>query len=149
MKIKELKINTINIPFKYRVKHSSAKRYCTESILVTAESKDNTGYGEGCPRLYVTSETIETAYDFFNKYKEEILDIHNLEDLNNWVKNNESIIDINPAAWCSVELALLDLFAKEKKKSIEQLLNLNSLQGEFHYTAILGIDEPSIFKKAV
>jgi L-Ala-D/L-Glu epimerase len=51
-------------------------------------------------------------------------------------------IDLNPAAWCAVELALLELFAKNRGVTIEALLGLPALAGSFRYTAVIG-DAPA------
>jgi len=74
MKLKELSAKKIEIPFKVNFKHALANRVKTESILVIAESSNgNIGYGEGCPRSYVTNESVDTALNFIRNYKKQIL----------------------------------------------------------------------------
>jgi len=139
MNIISLKVKSLEIPFKISFKHNTADRSSTQSILVTAQSKNgNKGYGEGCPRTYVTSEDIDTSILFFKKHKESIQKITSLGDLKIWMNNKEKDIDNNPAAWCAIELALLDLLGKEENKTIEELLCLPKLDGDFQYTAVLG-----------
>jgi len=139
MKIRDIEIREIRIPFNFRFKHSSAERMCTESVLVIARSvNDNFGYGEGCPRSYVTGETIESCLGFFKKYKPSIARIETLGDIRSWLKNSKNEIDKNPSIWCAVELALLDLLAKEQTQSIEGLLALHEVDNEFFYSAVLG-----------
>src|SRR5262249_61917696 len=48
----------------------------------------------------------------------------------------------SPSAWCAIECALLDLFAREHGQSVEALLGLASPGGPHVYTAVLGNDEP-------
>ncbi|MGH8718511.1 MAG: mandelate racemase/muconate lactonizing enzyme family protein [Burkholderiales bacterium] len=55
-----------------------------------------------------------------------------------WVAEHCDDIDTNPAAWCAVELALLDLLGKKTGESVEALLGLAELGGAFQYTAVLG-----------
>jgi len=140
MMLAELSLMKLKIPFKVSFKHSSAARNVTQSILIAAKSEcGKTGLGEGCPREYVTHETIESATNFFETEREKLIGkIHSLESLKGYVQENEALIDNNPAAWCAIELALLDLIAKENKQSLENLLGLPQLAGTFRYTAVMG-----------
>ena len=140
MTLTELSLIKLKIPFKVSFKHSSAERNMTQSILVAAKSASgNIGLGEGCPREYVTHETVESATAFFETHREILIGkIHSLESLQDFVRDNEALIDNNPAAWCAIELALLDLLAKENKQSLEKILGLPQLNGDFRYTAVLG-----------
>ena len=66
-----LTIEKLEIPFKQAFAHATAIRSYTESILVKAESSNGViGVGEGCPRSYVTGETIQTATSFFDSHRE-------------------------------------------------------------------------------
>ncbi len=146
MKIKSLILSELNIPFKISFKHSSATRTQTESVVVIAESDSGLkGFGEGCPRPYVTGETLKTAHRFFNTHRDSLLNITRLEDLQSWISENKKAIDANPAAWCAIELALLDILGREAGQSIEGLLGVPELSGEFRYTAVLGINPPDVF----
>ena len=140
MTLTELSLIKLKIPFKVSFKHSSAERSMTQSILVAAKSASgNIGLGEGCPREYVTHETVESATAFFETQREILIGkIHSLESLQDFVRDNEALIDSNPAAWCAIELALLDWLAKENKQSLEKTLGLPQLSGNFRYTAVLG-----------
>ena len=139
MKLKHLSAKKLEIPFKVNFKHALANRVKTESILVIAKSSNgNIGYGEGCPRSYVTNESVDTALNFIRNYKKQILGISTLQYLKSFIESNKKVIDINPAAWCAVELALLDLLGKETKQSVEKLLKLPKLRTEFRYTAVIG-----------
>jgi L-alanine-DL-glutamate epimerase-like enolase superfamily enzyme len=61
------------------------------------------------------------------------------------VAANVSRIDANPAAWCAIELALLDVIGKEKHQSLETLLSVPPIAGPFQYTAVLGAENPESF----
>lgn len=138
--ISQLVLKKINIPFKVRFRHASAERNETSSLWVEATSESGvTGYGESCPRPYVTGETIETACTFFSQFNSEICnEIDSLVSLQEWMVMHQSQVDANPAAWCAIELAILDLLAKLEEKTVETFLHLSPLQGLFHYSAILG-----------
>jgi L-alanine-DL-glutamate epimerase-like enolase superfamily enzyme len=98
-----------------------------------------TGHGEGCPREYVTGESLEQALSFVGRLRSSVLsEIHDLASLSEWMKRHEEDIDANPAAWCAIELALLDLFSTESGQSVETALGLRGLTGEYRYSAVLG-----------
>lgn len=139
MRLTDLKMEVLNIPFKVRFHHASAIRSSTEAILVRATTDSGLqGIGEGCPRHYVTGETLTSVQNFFQQYRSYFLSIDSVESLQEWTRNNEYAINSNPAAFCAVELALLNTLAKDMGKTSEALLSLPELSGEFFYTAILG-----------
>lgn len=137
--LNKLTLQQLHIPFKVAFSHASATRSTTESVLVTASSNEKCGYGEACPRSYVTQETFSSVEAFFNKCQSSLLkQVDSLSSLRQWANDHVQEIDQNPAAWCAIELACLDLFANERGQSVEQLLGLPQLAGEFAYTAVLG-----------
>ncbi len=147
MQLRDLFIENLNIPFKVSFQHSSDDRAATEAVLVTAVTENAIqGVGEGCPRHYVTGEKLETAHDFFNAHRSDFLNISKLVELKSWMENHKLEIEKNPAAFCAVELALLDVLAKEQLQSVEELLSLAKLSGEFRYTAVLGASNPDNFQ---
>lgn len=143
-----LVLNQVIIPFKAKFCHASAERSETSSLWVEAISGNGvTGYGESCPRPYVTGETIESARTFFSRYQGELCnEIVNLISLREWMLKHLSEIDVNPAAWCAIELAILDMLAKQEGKTIESFLNLPPLQGSFQYSAVLGDSDFESFR---
>jgi L-alanine-DL-glutamate epimerase-like enolase superfamily enzyme len=149
MNLSRLTIKKIKIPFKVSFKHSSATRAATQSIWVEATSDSGlVGYGEGCPREYVTHESIETAFRFFaENHADVVVRARDLEGVRTWSQANKEKIDANPAAWCAMELALLDLIAKEQRCAIEKLLGLPEINSPFQYSAVLGDSELDAFEK--
>lgn len=143
-----LTIHELKIPFKQAFTHATATRSCTESILVKAELPNGVvGVGEGCPRKYVTRETIQTARKFFEFHRQEWEKFKSVNDLQSWMTTNSQSIDENPASLCAVELALLDCWGQQNKQSIESLLSLSELSGQFQYSAVLGTENSASFEK--
>ena len=140
MKIASLELKPLRIPFRVAFKHASAERSETQAVLAIARSADGlTGYGEGCPRDYVTGETDASVAAFFETHRNDIQStVADLTSLHAWCDRHEADIDKNPAAWCALELALLDLFAKRDNRPVESLLGLPPLAGPFVYSAVLG-----------
>lgn len=148
MKIKYIKLKSINIPFKTSFKHASATRTQTETVIALVTSADGiVGYGEGCPRYYVTRETVATCLAFLELHQKNILSINSIESLKDFVVQNRSVIDDNPAAWCAIETALLDVLGKTEEKSIESLIRVPEITNHvFNYTAVLGVSNKAAFQ---
>lgn len=148
MQIHSLRLFRIDIPFKLSFGHHSATRSQTESIWVEARTTSGVkGIGEGCPRAYVSAETLASAQRFFRQVQPEILAITCLEQLRAWVKAHRTQIDAQPAAWCAIELALLDALAREAGQSLEALLGLPELRGGYTYSAVLGTGPAESFQR--
>ena len=97
-------------------------------MIAIAHGADGlTGYGEGCPRSYVTGETMDSAARFFATSKESLeSSVTGIEDLRAWISAHRTEIDANPAAFAAIEIALLDLFARRAGKTLEACLGLPS-----------------------
>lgn len=127
-------------PLRFQFSHASAKRQSTENILVRCTGEHGfVGYGEGCPRSYVTGESIESTVAFVQSHSAAFSEsVTSLQDLQNWISQNSGIINTNPAAFCAMELALLDCLSQQHAMRIEQFLNLPALSGNYPYTAVVG-----------
>jgi L-alanine-DL-glutamate epimerase-like enolase superfamily enzyme len=87
----------------------------------------------------VTGEDPDTARSFFLRHRNALTQsIRSLDDLTRWETDNRTEIDRNPAAWCSIELALLNLLALDEGISIDRLLGESEPSGTFRYTAVVG-----------
>ena len=96
-----LRFHTLHIPFRQRFSHASASRDATSSLWVEALGTDGrTGYGEACPRPYVTGETLDTARGFFAAVRDEVMaEIRDAATLRAWVDENAARINLHPSAW--------------------------------------------------
>lgn len=138
--IESIDAQALEIPFKTAFAHASASRNAMYSLWVEARLSDGaTGFGEGCPRDYVTGETLAGSLAFVARHREIWPQkIRDFESLVAWIRVHRAEIDADPAAWCAVELALLDAFARQAGKTVEASLGLPALDGKFRYTAVLG-----------
>jgi L-Ala-D/L-Glu epimerase len=139
---------SLRIPFKVAFKHASAERKATQTVWVEARASDGTaGYGEGCPREYVTSENLVCAREFISSHRDGWGEsLRSIDTVREWVTAHDSDIDANPAAWTAVELAVLDLLGKSQRCTVESLLGLPQLHGRYQYTAVLGDASPEAFR---
>jgi L-Ala-D/L-Glu epimerase len=140
----ELELAPLRIPFRAPFRHAAAERRSTETVWVRARSHAGAiGHGEGCPRCYVTGEDVRSAAAFFDRHRGALLrEIAAPADLERYAAAHEAEIDRNPAAWCAIELALLDVLAREADVSVEALLGLPELRGSFRYSAVVGVRAP-------
>ena len=138
--IRRFELKALGIPFKSTFRHASAERAETASVWVEAVGDGGvSGFGESCPRPYVTGETLDTARAFFERHEAVLrAEIGDQASLTVWIAAHVDELDANPAAWCAIELSILDLLAKKRHQTVEAFLSLPQLQGQFHYSAVLG-----------
>jgi L-alanine-DL-glutamate epimerase-like enolase superfamily enzyme/pimeloyl-ACP methyl ester carboxylesterase len=138
-----LHFSELRVPLKMTFRHASATRTHGESLWVEASRGGHRGYGEGCPRSYVTGETRASCTQWLVTWGDRIgSECISLDALRGWLAEHAAIIDASPSAWCAIECALLDLFAREREQSVEALLELPPPAGPHVYSAVLGDDEP-------
>ena len=134
MKIRDLSLFIVELPFRFAFNHSLAKRSYSTNLIVKAVIETNngnlvTGYGEGIPREYVTGETIEQAsnllkHSYFPHFiDQEFSNAPELVDFLAHQFNNFGLEETaQGASWCALELALLDAACKADNISLLQLL---------------------------
>ena len=103
------------------------------SVWVEGQRGAHTGLGEGCPRPYVTHETTPDALQWLAGLDAPA----SFEALQAFTRERAADIDLHPGAFCALELALLDLFARERGVSVEKLLGVPETRTGFQYTAVV------------
>jgi len=137
-----LRFTLLRLPLKATFRQASNTRTHGEAVWLEARRGDLRGYGEGCPRPYVTGETLESCSAWLDARLEGIMAAcTSLEAMAGWADAHEAEIDASPSSWCAVECALLDLFARERGISVEALLGQPEPGGAHQYSAVLGNDE--------
>ena len=137
----DLQLDLMTFPARFRMRfaHGSATRSETENVICVACGDGLTGYGEGCPRGYVTGETIASAARFFGTHRADLESgIGDLASLRAWIAAHGDAIDANPAAFAAVEIALIDLFAQRAGQGIEAFLGLPPPR-PVRVSAVLGV----------
>ncbi len=122
----KLRVASCPFPFRGSFEHASAVRERAENVIVVAEGTNGQyGLGEGCPRSYVTGETVATALDAITRWRQAgVEEIADVATLTAWMERNRADIDTNPSAFAAIEIALLDLFARQAGQPIEQFLGI-------------------------
>ena len=145
MRLANLEVFFFPMPFKVVFRHAAAKRDRTDNLIVAARSTcGHWGYGEGCPRPYVSGESVASGLAFIERHRDSLTrDIHDVPSLKEWMVRHRAEIDRNPAAFCAVELAVLDLIGQVSRCPVEELLGVPGLSGEIRYSAVVG-DAPYV-----
>lgn len=139
MRLERLEAYTFPMPFKTVIRHASASRRQVANLIVVAHAQDGqTGFGEGCPREYVTGETMASGSRFIALHADSLIaEVGDAPSLRAWIESHQAAIDANPAAFCAMETAVLDLLGKIRKQTVEEVLGLKFPFGEFRYSAVL------------
>lgn len=144
MKIKKFHIYRVHIPFKITFSHSKASRSESDGILVCLENDNGTkGWGECAPRDYVTGETMDGAIETIQKILPSFSDL-SYESFEDVIK---SIHDYLPnlqrdehAAFCAIELALLDLAGKHFEQSSSSVVG-PLVHQSIKYSSVLSMED--------
>jgi muconate cycloisomerase len=124
-RISEISLVALDLPFRTPFKHAAASRNVSSSIIIKLTTDSgNTGFGECLPRSYVTGESRDSAFDMLKdiilpKLKE--LSFDSLDEVKEFLQKCDGKAPpewVSPqtpqsAAWCAVDIALLDTFGHE------------------------------------
>ncbi len=132
-------VGTFPVGLRHVFRHASAVHQRAENTIVSVEDSDGCrGWDEGCPRPYVTGETRESAAAFVREQGAEVAVADDVHGLWRWIDANESLIYRAPAAFCALELALIDLFGQRDGLPLETLLGLPVPAVPIQMSAVLG-----------
>ena len=114
----------LDLPFRRAFRHAAAERVRSESLFVRCVTDDGAvGFGEALPRPYVTGETKSAAFDLLaQRILPRVLGMsfasfQEVHDFLAGCDGNAPEAWVDPrtpqtAAWCAVDLALLDTFGR-------------------------------------
>ena len=122
--VTELQLFAVDLPFKVAFRHAAAARTTSDSLFLRASLDDGAeGWGECLPRAYVSGESREQAFvllrdtilpallgQSFRSLPEAVSFLEKCDGKApaEWVRPEVP----QTAAWCSVDLALLDAFGR-------------------------------------
>ncbi|MBW2407877.1 MAG: hypothetical protein JRF17_10945 [Deltaproteobacteria bacterium] len=147
MRIDQVIIHQIRLPFSFDFSHSLRKRSYVNNIIVEIISQQEKvfGYGEGAPRSYVTGESIESTvgsirslikHDTFPRKLNDVSQIWNfIDDITNGKEHN--------AAICALETALLDALGKSQDQYIIEYFSKDFIADNVYYGAAIPLDNRS------
>ena len=158
--IVSFELSAVDLPFRKPFKHAAAERNSSYSLFLKCTTDTGAiGFGESLPREYVTGESRESAFAMLRdtilprlvgKSFDSMADVESfLQDCDGqspgWVSSDVP----QTAAWCAVDLALLDAFGKAfGVRALNQADD--SLPDAFHYSGALSSDKGfSLVKSAL
>jgi muconate cycloisomerase len=152
LKIVFTRVYNKRLGFRMDVAHGLASRFCSDNVYVELVSDSGlAGYGECVPRTYVTGETPESAVNSLEvllpqlsaaPYDSPHSVIARLSEAGLTVIGKE-----NPAAFCTLELALLDLASKYWDISIHELLGLTPQVQSLVYSLVVPIFPADVMER--
>lgn len=123
-RISACRLHAVDLPFRGKFEHAASSRDSSSSLFLEIILDDGTvGWGEALPRPYVTGETRDGACALL---AEEVLprllemEFPSFPEVLNFLVGCDGAAPVNwvpagspqSAAWCAVDLALLDAFGK-------------------------------------
>jgi muconate cycloisomerase len=120
--VSRIELMSVDLPFRHPFRHAAAARNSSESLFLKCVTDGGAmGFGECLPRRYVTGETRDGAFALLQnsilprligmKF-ETMAEVHHfLEECDGkapWLDSSTP----QSAAWCAVDLALLDAFGR-------------------------------------
>jgi len=130
-RIASFELWSVDLPFRHAFKHAAAERRQSDSLFLQCTLDDGSvGFGESLPRVYVSGETRDGAFALL---AERVLprligrsfgDMTELRTFLNDCDGKAPAEWIEPstpqtAAWCAVDLALLDAFGRAWNQPVE------------------------------
>jgi L-alanine-DL-glutamate epimerase-like enolase superfamily enzyme len=139
-------VHATELPFRVKFEHAAASRRSSESLFVELHLDDGTtGWGESLPRVYVTGESRDGACEVlaasilprllgraFESFEEVVAFLTACDGRApaEWVPRDQP----QSAAWCAVDLALLDAFGKHFGRTP---FGQTSMPGDLRYSGVL------------
>jgi L-alanine-DL-glutamate epimerase-like enolase superfamily enzyme len=133
MKITELSVQVIRLPFRFSFKHSLASHNQSDNVIVRAlvehEGRSYIGFGESIPRDYVTGEDAYTAAEtirdqYFPRFQGQAFG--SFAQLREAIAAHFFELQLDKkqkgASWCALELALLDAGARAEHRPLANLI---------------------------
>jgi L-Ala-D/L-Glu epimerase len=141
MKIDEIRVHPICLPFRVDFSHSRRKGSFSENIVVEVISEGGKikGYGEGAPRAYVTGESRATApasIRYLVNRGDFPWDLDHVSQIWAFVDGLPDRMEHN-ASLCALEMALLDGLAKAEHRAVRGYFSSGFETDQIFYGAVL------------
>ena len=127
MKIAKILFREVRIPLKFQIAqaNNSGTRYSSSAIVELHTKKSIIGYGEACPRMYVTGENMESMQNDLQKIAPQIIkkEWKSLTDLRDQIQHWEWS-GMGSSSICAMELAWLDAWSRSEEKPLCELMDI-------------------------
>jgi L-Ala-D/L-Glu epimerase len=134
----------VRLPFKGSFKHALKERSEADAVLVAVHGDSGeVGWGEIVPRDYLTGETIESVFatDAPARARElTSLSFGSFTDINEYLHESLDRFGRKLATVSGFELALIDLFGKERRLPAHRFLGVPELGAELPAGVVIGFE---------
>lgn len=143
MTFDHLSVELLRIPLHLRFAQSNQNTRYSDSLLVRIQTLDGViGYGECCPRSYVTGETSDSTERQLRAIGQQFSGTSwtHFDQLLDWLQT--SLSGLEPAAICGLEMALLDAWGKSHQVSLAKKFRAN-IPVSLKYSGIIPMSSTS------
>jgi L-Ala-D/L-Glu epimerase len=141
MKIDNISVYPVLLPFSSEFSHSLRKRYSVKNIIVqvVAQQGEINGYGEGAPRSFVTGESQESAaqsisgFITMDNFPWEVDHVSRIWDFVDGLIQGKA----HNAAFCALETAMLDALGKSQGRNILDYFSKDFRTNKVYYGSAL------------
>jgi muconate cycloisomerase len=145
-----IELTKVDLPFRHPFRHAAAARSTSESLFLKCVTEDGAvGFGECLPRRYVTGETRDGAFALlecsilprlvgmeFDTMEEVRRFLEECDGKAPWLDSRTP----QSAAWCAVDLALLDVFGRALGEPVRLV---NAHWDRFRYSGVVSAETRS------
>ena len=152
IRIQSVVIYRMRIPFHQVFRHALQSREESDAVIVKVTDGDGrVGFGESLPRSYVTGETTESMITRIrDQLAPKILresfapgweTFEYLDSMSDWTHSRDFSVIAWNAAFCAVELALLDWSLRADGSALADLVP--PARYEINYSGVISADQPA------
>jgi len=126
VKLARLRVRLVTVPLRIAFEHAARSRKHTRNVIVEVVLADGTtGFGEGVPREYVTGESAQDAFQALcdARFTDIAGGFAGFDELVQFLGGCEPA-PIGNAAWCALELALLDAFGRSFNRPVSDAASI-------------------------
>ncbi len=120
MNVQRVSVSPLDLPLREPFEISLGTQHRANNLLVTVETENATGYGEGSPLTPVTGETQDAALATA-RAASDLLEGNNLADYRELISDVRSTFPGMVSALFAVETAILDAYCREREMPLSEL----------------------------
>lgn len=150
MKISKVLFREVNIPLRFQFAQSNnrASHSSSSAIVELHTTEGLVGFGEACPRMYVTGESIQSMEKDLQGISPQLADLR-LERMEDWQRQlaDWRRLGVGPSTLCALELAAIDLICQVHQQSLAQHFGLSDLETPIEYSQVIPMFKPAKMAK--
>lgn len=150
MKISKVLFREVNIPLRFQFAQSNnrASHSSSSAIVELHTTEGLVGFGEACPRMYVTGESIQSMEKDLQGISPQLADLR-LERMEDWQRQlaDWRRLGVGPSTLCALELAAIDLICQIHRHSLAQHFELSDLESPITYSQVIPMFKPAKMAK--